>query len=96
MTPDLGQGGGQALEDAVVLAASLANPAGVSDGLAKYDAQRRSRTRSIVKLARQVGSFAQADGVLGSLRMGLMRVIPQRLSLGRIEQIAHWNPPSLG
>lgn len=43
MTPDLGQGACQALEDAVVLAASLDGPG----GLAAYDRARRRRTQMI-------------------------------------------------
>lgn len=96
MTPDLGQGGCQALEDAVVLAGSLAEAAEVGAGLAKYDAERRPRTQSIAKLARQIGKFAQADGVLGSLRMGAMRLIPERVTARQIEQVTRWTAPQLG
>lgn len=96
MTPDLGQGGCQALEDAVVLAACLRNSADVSGGLAKYDAERRPRTQAVGKLARRVGTFAQADGLLGAMRIGIMRVVPQRISVGQIERIARWTPPPLG
>lgn len=96
MTPDLGQGGCQALEDAVVLAGCLADAGEVGDGLARYDAERRPRTQSIAKLARQIGRFAQADGVLGSLRMVAMRFIPERVTARQIEQVTTWTAPQLG
>lgn len=96
MTPDLGQGGCQALEDAVVLAACLADADEVGAGLARYDAERRPRTQSLAKLARRIGKFAQASGVLGSVRMAAMRFIPERATARQIEQVTRWDPPQLG
>jgi 2-polyprenyl-6-methoxyphenol hydroxylase-like FAD-dependent oxidoreductase len=45
MTPNLGQGACQALEDAVALAAALATEATVKAALARYDAERGPRGR---------------------------------------------------
>ena len=54
MAPDLGQGGCQALEDALVLAHVLATTdLSVDDALARYEAQRRPRTTEIVRRARK-------------------------------------------
>ena len=52
MTPNLGQGACQALEDAVVLGNVMAS----GDGLAAYDRQRRPRTQMIARRSRQVGA----------------------------------------
>lgn len=60
MTPDLGQGGGEAMEDAATLAALLgpvvAEPAPDSArldaALARYDVERRRRTQPIARRSR--------------------------------------------
>jgi FAD-dependent urate hydroxylase len=54
MSPDLGQGGCQAMEDALVLTRSLtANSLGVPDALARYQAARQDHTADIVRRARK-------------------------------------------
>lgn len=53
-TPDLGQGGCQALEDAYVLANYLhSTNLGVEDALKRYEAERKERTGNLVLKARQ-------------------------------------------
>ncbi|MEO3956548.1 FAD-dependent monooxygenase, partial [Chromobacterium piscinae] len=53
-TPDIGQGGCAAMEDALVLAASLAaHSLGIEDALQRYEARRVSRTRDLVLKARK-------------------------------------------
>ncbi len=53
-TPDLGQGGCQAMEDAEVLTRYLVTTnLGVADALKRYEAERRERTSAIVLKARR-------------------------------------------
>ncbi len=53
-TPDLGQGGCQALEDAIVLATALqTNTIGVEDSLRRYEARRKERVADLVYKARK-------------------------------------------
>jgi len=53
-TPDIGQGGCAAMEDAVVLAQTLATHSlGVEDALLRYEARRLDRTRDLVLKARK-------------------------------------------
>ena len=59
MTPNLGQGACQALEDAVVLARCLRNQADVVAALRAYEVQRISRTSYIVQQSRRVGVIGQ-------------------------------------
>jgi 2-polyprenyl-6-methoxyphenol hydroxylase-like FAD-dependent oxidoreductase len=60
MTPNLGQGACQAIEDAVVLAAHLAEgPQDVPAALAAYTAARRARAERVVAQARQLGRVGQ-------------------------------------
>lgn len=55
MTPNLGQGACQALEDAVVLAQAVDD----SGGLTEYARQRRPRTQMIAARSRRIGAVAQ-------------------------------------
>jgi FAD-dependent urate hydroxylase len=52
MTPTLGQGALQAMEDAIVLARHLTTGASIEDALRGYDAERRARTAPVVLAAR--------------------------------------------
>jgi 2-polyprenyl-6-methoxyphenol hydroxylase-like FAD-dependent oxidoreductase len=49
MTPDLGQGARQALEDAATPAAALAAEPTVESALTRYDAERRPRSQSVAR-----------------------------------------------
>ena len=53
-TPDIGQGGCAAMEDAVVLAIALqTNSLGVEDALARYQKKRAYRVKDLVLKARK-------------------------------------------
>ncbi|WP_433502191.1 FAD-dependent monooxygenase [Pseudonocardia halophobica] len=99
MTPDLGQGGGQALEDAATLVRLVGPPAAWSAGeldaaLARYDALRRPRTARLMKAARRVGAVAQAGSPLGAgLRDLALRLTPGALAGGPLRRVQAWRPP---
>lgn len=99
MTPDLGQGGGQAMEDAATLAALLAPAArdgaasGIDAALAEYDTLRRARTQPIARRARQVGAVAQARGPLAVLRNAALRATPARALAAQVAALQQWTPP---
>ena len=61
MTPNLGQGGCQAIEDALVLRRALAARASPIDALRQYESERIARTTPIVLHSRQVGRIAQTE-----------------------------------
>jgi 2-polyprenyl-6-methoxyphenol hydroxylase-like FAD-dependent oxidoreductase len=61
MTPDIGQGAGQALEDAVVLAARVRDAHDVPAALRAYERERVARTTPIARRSRQVGRVASAS-----------------------------------
>jgi 2-polyprenyl-6-methoxyphenol hydroxylase-like FAD-dependent oxidoreductase len=72
-TPNLGQGACQALEDAVVLAHSLAGAGAPEDGLRRYEALRISRTAAVVRESWRAGRALQLDSpVLERLRNSFM------------------------
>jgi 2-polyprenyl-6-methoxyphenol hydroxylase-like FAD-dependent oxidoreductase len=58
MTPNLGQGGCQAIEDAVVLAGALAEESTVEAALARYQARRIPRANRFVARSRAFGRLA--------------------------------------
>jgi 2-polyprenyl-6-methoxyphenol hydroxylase-like FAD-dependent oxidoreductase len=59
MTPNLGQGACQALEDAVALAAELTDPTGVAAALFEYERRRRARANAILVQSRRIGEVGQ-------------------------------------
>lgn len=58
MTPNMGQGGCQAIVDAVALGEELAHGDAVSAALARYEARRLARTRAVVLQSRRMGELA--------------------------------------
>ncbi len=59
MTPNLGQGGCQAIEDAVVLAEALAHCASQEQALLAYEQARLQRANAVVLASRRLGRVAQ-------------------------------------
>lgn len=78
MTPNLGQGGAQAVEDALVLARCLStHPAHLPTALRAYEAERQPRTRFFVERSAAVGRFAHWRSAPARwLRDVLMRLTP--------------------
>jgi 2-polyprenyl-6-methoxyphenol hydroxylase-like FAD-dependent oxidoreductase len=96
MTPDLSQGAAQALEDAVVLAASLRDAADPVSGLRAYEQARRDRTAQIVKRSQAAGRLAQSSSALGAgFRNLLIGSLPNRLHGIQQARIVDTELPSL-
>ncbi|MFJ5636990.1 FAD-dependent monooxygenase [Streptomyces goshikiensis] len=97
MTPNLGQGACQALEDAVTLAAALATAPTVQAALAHYDAERRPRGQAVARAARQAGRMGQqlSHPVAIALRNTAMRLTPSRAATRMILRHHAWVPPRL-
>ncbi|MFD8014250.1 FAD-dependent monooxygenase [Streptomyces sp. NPDC058955] len=97
MTPHLGQGACQALEDAVALAAALAAEPTVEAALVRYDAERRPRSQAVARAARQAGWMGQqlAHPVAVALRNTAMRLTPSRAATRMILRHHAWAPPRL-
>jgi 2-polyprenyl-6-methoxyphenol hydroxylase-like FAD-dependent oxidoreductase len=98
MTPNLGQGACQAMEDAVVLGAvldgaALDEPAGVAAALARYDKLRRPRTQAVVRRSRRIGRVAQWSSRPAVTARGLtLRMTPGRTFVSRLRPILDWSP----
>jgi 2-polyprenyl-6-methoxyphenol hydroxylase-like FAD-dependent oxidoreductase len=99
MTPNLGQGGCQALEDAAVLArvAEGREPDAVPEMLARYTALRRPRANSVVRWSRRAGTTATWTSPLAvAVRDNLARVagkLPAGITTRGLAPIYDWQPP---
>ncbi|KAB2348301.1 FAD-dependent monooxygenase [Actinomadura rudentiformis] len=95
MTPNMGQGANQALEDAVTLAAFLDRNATIESALAAYDANRRPRTQMIAKRSHRIGVVAQWTwGPAVRLRETALRIIPASSMFRALTPVLNWQPPS--
>ncbi|MFH7598358.1 FAD-dependent monooxygenase [Streptomyces racemochromogenes] len=97
MTPNLGQGACQALEDAVVLAAELAGGGPVAPALSRYDAVRRPRAQAVARAARRAGRLghALAHPLAVSARNTALRLAPSGATVRALLRPAAWTPPVL-
>lgn len=94
MTPNLGQGGNQALEDAATLVALLGGPDGIDQALAEYDRLRRPRTQGITRQASILGRVLQARGPFASrLRDAVLRLTPPGVTARSALAVQRWAPP---
>lgn len=97
MTPNLGQGANQALEDATVLAHLIggARTLGVESALSRYDALRRRRTQRIARQARLLGSMMQMrHPVSATLRDLAIGLVPPRMVSAQSRRLQRWSPPA--
>ncbi|MFH8345459.1 FAD-dependent monooxygenase [Streptomyces sp. NPDC018045] len=97
MTPNLGQGACQALEDAVTLAAALTTEPTVEAALTRYDTERRPRSQAVARAARQAGRMGQqlTHPLPVALRNTAMRMTPSRTAIRMILRHHAWTPPHL-
>jgi 2-polyprenyl-6-methoxyphenol hydroxylase-like FAD-dependent oxidoreductase len=80
MTPNFGQGGCMAIEDAAVLARSLAKYADVSSALRAYESHRRARASRVVGYSLRYGAIGQwRSPATVRLRAALLSSIPESL-----------------
>ncbi|GGV73597.1 FAD-dependent oxidoreductase [Streptomyces griseoloalbus] len=94
MTPNLGQGACQALEDAVTLAHCLDGTPDVTAALRSYDLLRRPRTRAVTRRSARLGTIGQLawpPAVL--LRDTAARLTPTRVTLRAMTPVLGWTQP---
>ncbi len=88
MTPNLGQGAGQAIEDAVVLDQCLAATSSLEHALLQYEERRVSRANSIVRASRRFGAVAQwSNPVAVWLRDCAMRLMPASVAINQARKL---------
>ncbi|WP_431902782.1 FAD-dependent monooxygenase [Nonomuraea sp. bgisy101] len=86
MPPDLGQGAGQAFEDAAALTRHLAGaePADVAQRLLRYDAERRPSANRMMRAASRQSRLTSQTGVAAWLRDASLRAVPSWLATRRL------------
>jgi 2-polyprenyl-6-methoxyphenol hydroxylase-like FAD-dependent oxidoreductase len=88
MTPNLGQGACQALEDAVVLARCATEA-----DLAAYDAERRPRATMVSRRSARIGRVAQLQSPLAVVPRDLvMRATPASALIRSLAPVLDWRP----
>ncbi|MCG6493907.1 FAD-dependent monooxygenase [Kitasatospora sp. A2-31] len=97
MTPHLGQGACQALEDAVTLAAAVGAEATVEAALDRYDAERRPRSQAVARDARRAGRMGQqlAHPLAVAVRNAAIRLTPAGAMVRTALRHADWTPPRI-
>ncbi len=98
MTPHLGQGAGQALEDAASLVTLLGwageyGAEGIDAALTQYTRIRRPRARSVWSASRTLGRLAQAEGVAATAARTLLRMAPSWVMAASSCRIQRWPRP---
>lgn len=84
-TPNLGQGGCQAIEDGLALAEMLDAHDELAPAFEAFQRKRLTKTRAVVFLSRWLGELAQLRGV-GALRSLVLRLTPVAL----IRPVLRW------
>ena len=91
MTPNLGQGACQAIEDAVVLAGCVRerrNGDDVAGALRLYEERRKRQTAMVVRRSRMMGRIGQLEnGLLRALRDRVVRAMPLGARVRQLEPI---------
>ncbi|HEY0000696.1 MAG TPA: FAD-dependent monooxygenase, partial [Actinoplanes sp.] len=86
MTPDLGQGAAQAMEDAATLTRLLGTRP-IDEALDAYDRVRRARTRPIAARARRLGRLLQSRS---PLRDPVLRLMPSAVTALQLTALQSW------
>jgi 2-polyprenyl-6-methoxyphenol hydroxylase-like FAD-dependent oxidoreductase len=94
-TPNLGQGGCLAIEDALVLARCFEKYGAVEEALRHYERLRYNRTAAITKYSRYYGAAGQWENVWArGLRKTALTLVPESIAQ-RLMQIVFDYDPSL-
>ena len=88
MTPNMGQGACQAIEDAVALAEALRQYQHFEVAFDAYERKRLSHTRKVVMRSRKIGQMGQlSNPVLVKLRDTITRATPSSIALRQLDLV---------
>jgi salicylate hydroxylase len=90
MAPYLAQGAAMAMEDAVVLAATLRGASDIPAALRAYETARKARVNKVAKAADQTGRAYHYGGVLALARDTALRFGAERFVLEQNDWIYRW------
>ncbi|MGD6831368.1 FAD-dependent monooxygenase [Sutcliffiella halmapala] len=87
MLPNLGQGGAQAMEDAIVLADCLSNTKDIAEANVKYVRERIRRTTKMVRHSRKMARMMQLENPVAiGFRNVMLQAVPSHILASRL----HW------
>ncbi|MGH3904486.1 MAG: FAD-dependent monooxygenase [Pseudonocardiaceae bacterium] len=94
MTPDLGQGGCQAFEDAVALGTALSGtgPTDAAGALRRYDARRRPHTSTLQRQTRRTHRIMTLTGSRARARDATFRLVPRALATRTLARQFRFEP----
>ena len=93
MTPNLGQGACQAIEDALVLANCLGRGSGVEAALWTYERLRQARTAEITRQSLRFGRLGQLEHPMACrIRNAALRLTPAGVALRQIGHLIEPGP----
>lgn len=93
LTPNLGQGACQAIEDAVTLAHLLQQSPSIEAALQTYEERRKRRVYAVANHARRLGEIGQwENGLARTLRNFAVKYHPNVLQQRQMRQLFHFDP----
>src|SRR5262249_4188944 len=96
MTPYMGQGGCQALEDCIALAAALKSEPDTASALRQYESMRRDRTSDFVLQSRRAQTISMTNSLLLSwMRDALLPLLPPKLVMEQFHTLANYQMPDI-
>ncbi|MBS1991450.1 MAG: FAD-dependent monooxygenase [Cyanobacteria bacterium SZAS LIN-3] len=91
-SPNLGQGGAQAIEDAYVLAQALRDCSSTAEAFSRYQALREVKANKVVRRSRTFGRLAHWRSDLArTLRNTAIRLTPERINLREVDELYRLN-----
>jgi 2-polyprenyl-6-methoxyphenol hydroxylase-like FAD-dependent oxidoreductase len=91
-TPNLGQGGCQAVEDALVIAKCLKENSSVEKAFEEYQTIRYAKALHVINMSWRFGSMINwGNPISRSLRNSLMRMMPESMAIKQLDKIMKLN-----
>lgn len=91
-TPNLGQGGCQAVEDAYVLAQTLSTKSTLEESFREFQNIRYAKAFHVVNMSWKFGAMTNiGNPILRSLRNGAMRLMPESTAIKQLDKILKLN-----
>lgn len=91
-TPNLGQGGCQAVEDAFVLAKAISEKKELSEAFKHFQSIRYAKAKHVVDTSWKLGQLTNLESkFMQKLRDTVFRMIPDSIALGQLEKIFKLN-----
>jgi 2-polyprenyl-6-methoxyphenol hydroxylase-like FAD-dependent oxidoreductase len=85
-TPNMGQGAGQAIEDAIILSKVLKNKRNHEEAFVDFEKLRMPKIKKIVNMSWRLGKIAQLDHPFQmGIRNSLMRILPSKMQEKQME-----------